>query len=93
MLEYYLVESDEKSEETLTREEKLRAFEHIYNPLHLYSRLIDQVGLSKEDAMIAAKNYEELFYKNLVKNYLQKNRKLESLVINKASLGGEDGVN
>ena len=54
-------------------EEKVKEFEHVYNPLHFYSRLIDY-GINKEIALVFAKNYEEKIYKSVMayKRHLKK---------------------
>ncbi len=56
--------------------EDLREFEHIYNPQHLYCRLID-LGLEKEYAKRIAHIYDIGIYQGLMEEINDKRRSMQ----------------
>ena len=51
--------------------DKVKNFQHIYNPLHFYSRLIE-AGMSEPKAQQYVREYEEDFYSVIIAELLEK---------------------
>ena len=51
--------------------DKVKFFEHLYNPQHIYCRIRD-LGFTKEQARVYENSYEEWFYTPIIKQIKRK---------------------